>query len=263
MKKISGFLFIVSALFGLFLASSGIISTWVYRPQIIKSIDTNLDLANQVLDSTDGMLASVSQVLQSTTVDMSTLQATIDTFQSALEGVNPMLETVVHLTEEDLPNILDNTEAAISSVQNSAVEIDNVLYALTSLPYSPIKPYAPTVPLHTSLSNVYASLEQLRPTTEKLNESVATGKTSLAEVGYQLNTIADTVQGINSSLQTTAADIQQYSATMDQLKTNLETIRVKAPMWITVIDGMITFSLLWVLTVSAGMAVQGITLILK
>lgn len=116
MRRITGLLFIVSALFGLFLASTGIVITWVYRPQIITSIDSNLGLASQVLDSTDGMLDSVSQVLQSTTGDMSSMQATINSFQAALQGVNPMLETVVQLTKKDLPDILDSTQSSISSV---------------------------------------------------------------------------------------------------------------------------------------------------
>lgn len=134
-----------------------------------------------------------------------------------------------------------------------------MLYALTSVPYSPIKPYVPTVPLHTSLANVYASLDELRPTIRKLDESLATGETSLAAVGSQLTTIGDAVNGISGSLQTTAADIQKYRATMDQLKTNLENAQEKAPTWITVLDGAITFFLLWVLIVSVGMAVDGTT----
>ncbi len=262
MRRITGLLFIVSALFGLFLASSGIVITWVYRPQLITSIDTNLGLASQVLDSTDGMLDSVSQVLQSTTGDMSTMQATINSFQAALQGVDPMLVTVLQLTKKDLPDILKSTQDSISSVQNSALEVDTVLSALSSLPYSLVKPYAPTVPLHTSLANVYASLEQLKPTIQTLDESMTTGQASLADVGSQLNTIGDTVKGISGSLQTTAADIQQYRAAMDQLKTNLAAAKAKAPTWITILDGAITFFLLWVLIVSVAIAVDGITRLL-
>ena len=117
----------------------------------------------------------------------------------------------------------------MASAQSSALLIDNVLAALTSIPFSPVAAYKPDVPLHTALAQVSTSLDTLIPSLATINTSLVDGKTNLGTVEVELTKISETTQGISSTLASAQSVIDQYKAVTTQLKANVEAAQHGAP----------------------------------
>ncbi len=239
----------------------GLGATWFYQPRITKAIETNLSLTDQSLNYTESILATVNQVVESTKTDVTSLQETTSTMAAAIKDANPMLDTLIKLTGKDLPTTIDTTQSSLASAESTALLIDNVLGALTKVPFSPIAPYKPAIPLHTALANVSSSLNSLKPSLQEINTSIATGKTNMDTVGEQLSSIAASTQGINDSLNSAQADVSGYQTAINQLKDNVEKAQRTAPRTILIASWIITLLLVWILITQAGLGILGLSIL--
>ena len=256
LRRMVGILFVIAAAAGIIFSLFGLIELWRYRPLVTKTVVDNLALSDQALGTTQDVLTIASQVVQATSTDVATLQATTQTVAHAIHDTNPMLDSLVSLTQKDLPAAVSATQTSLASAQSSALLIDNVLTALTSIPFSPVT-YKPSVPLHTALAQVSTSLDSLLPSLAAINTSLADGQTSLGAMDVELTKISDTTHGISSTLASAQTVIDQYKATISQLMANVETAERQAPAWILAIAWILSFVLGWLLITQLGMGMQG------
>jgi hypothetical protein len=172
-----------------------------------------------------------------------------------------MLDSLISLTGKDLPAAVSATQTSLASAQSSAQLIDNVLAALTRIPFSPVAAYKPDVPLHTALARVSTSLNTLMPSLATINTSLADGKTNLGVVEVELTKISETTQGISSTLGSTQTVIDQYEAVTTQLKANVESAQRAAQTWMLAITWILSFVLGWLLIAQLGLGIQGLDLV--
>src|SRR5260221_12730175 len=99
-----------------------------------------------------------------------------------------MPDSLNRLTGRNFPAAITATQASLASAQGSALLIDNVLAALTSIPFSPVAAYKPDIPLHTALGQVSTSLDALTPSLASINTSLAAGQGSLRVVEVEPTT---------------------------------------------------------------------------
>src|SRR5207244_3419001 len=137
------------------------------------------------------------QVVQTTTVEVASLQTTTLALAQTIHDTTPTLDSLASLTGQDLPTAISATQTSLASAQTSAQLIDNVLTALTSIPFSPVGAYKPAVPLHTALAQVSSSLDVLAPSLATINASLASDQTNLAVVQAELTNVAETTKGIS------------------------------------------------------------------
>jgi hypothetical protein len=261
LKRIIGIVLIIGAVAGTLLSLTGLVELWRVKPVVAKSVVANLALVDQTLSTTQQALTIVGQVVQTTTVNVVALQATSTAVAQAIQDANPGLDSVISLTGKDLPATVTATQTSLASAQSSALVIDNVLAALTSIPFSPVGAYTPAVPLHTSLGQVSASLDTLKPALETINTSLVKDKTDINMVEAQLTQIADTTQGMSVSLTDAQTVIDQYIAVTTQLKANIETAQRDAPAWITAITSITSLALGWLVIAQLGLGMQGFDLV--
>jgi len=260
-RRMIGILFVIAAVAGIIFSLIGLIEIWHYRPVVTKTVIDNLALGDQVLSTTQDVLTVVGQVVQTSTTDVTSLQATTQALALAIHDTNPMLDSLISLTSKDLPAAVSATQTSLASAQSSALLIDNVLVALTSIPFSPVAAYKPDVPLHTALAQVSTSLNTLIPSLTAINTSLTDGKTNLNVMETELTKISDTTQGISSTLTNAQTVINQYKATTTQLKANVETAQREAQTWILAITWILSFVLVWILIVQLGLGLQGLDLV--
>ncbi|HEY5158625.1 MAG TPA: hypothetical protein VII93_11750, partial [Anaerolineales bacterium] len=94
-----------------------------------------------------------------------------------------------------------------------------------------------------------------------INTSLAEGKTNLGIMDGELTKISDTTQGMSSTLASAQTVIDQYKATITQLKANVETAQREAQAWILAITWILSFVLVWILIVQLGLCLQGLDLV--
>ena len=260
-RRIIGILLVIAAVAGIIFSLIGLVELWRYRPVVAKTVIDNLASCDQALSTTQEVLTIVGQVVQTSTTDVVSLQATTKALAFAIQGTNPMLDALISLTSKDLPEAVSTTQTSLASAQSSAVLIDNVLAALTSIPFSPVSAYKPDVPLHTALAQVSTSLDTLTPALVAINTSLASDKANLGVVEVELSKISETTQGISSSLGSAQTVIDQYKAFITQLKASVETAQRKAQTWIMTITWILSFVLGWILIVQLGLVMQGLDLV--
>jgi hypothetical protein len=260
LRRIVGFLLVIAAVAGIIFSLIGLIEIWHYRPVVTKTVIDNLALGDQALSTTQDVLTIVGQVVQITTLDVASMQATTKALALAIHDTDPMLDSLIGLTSKDLPAAVSATQTSLVSAQSSALLIDNVLAALTSIPFSPVAAYKPDVPLHTALAQVSTSLNTLAPSLATINTSLADGKTNLGVMEAELTKISETSQGISSTLGSAQTVIDQYKVVTTQLKASVETAQRGAQTWIMAITWILSFVLGWILIAQLGLGVQGLDL---
>ncbi len=262
LRRVIGFLLMIAAVGGIIFSAIGLIEIWRYRPVATKTVTDNLALFDQTLNTTQGVLTIVGQVVQTTTVGVASLQTTSQALAQAIHSTNPMLDSLTSLTSQGLPAAVDAAQTSLASAQTSALLIDNVLAALTSIPFSPVAAYKPAVPLHTALAQVSDSMNTLTPALASINSSLEEGKTNLGIVETELTKISETTQGISSTLASAQTLITQYEAATTQLKANVEATQRAAPAWMTAAAWILSFVLGWLLIAQLGLGMQGFEMML-
>jgi len=261
LRRFVGFLLVIAAVAGIIFSLVGLIEIWRYRPVVTKTVIDDLALGGQALGTTQDVLTIVGQVVQITTSDVVSLQSTTKALALAIHDTNPMLDSLISLTNKDLPAAVSATQTSLASAQSSALLIDNVLAALTSIPFSPVAAYKPDVPLHTALAQVSTSLDTLIPSLATINTSLVDGKTNLGVMDGEITNISETTQGISSTLARAQTVIDQYKAVTTQLKASVETAQRGAPTWIMAITWILSFVLGWLLIAQLGLGIQGLDML--
>ena len=258
LRRMVGILLIIAAAAGIIFSLVGLIEIWRYRPVVPKIVINNLALSDQALGTTQDVLTIVGQVVQASTADVASVQATGNAVALLIHESNPMLDSLISLTNNNLPAAVSATQTSLNSAQSSALFIDNALAALTNIPFLSVAAYKPEVPLHTALAQVSTSLNTLIPSLTAINTSLTDGKTNLNVMEAELTKISDTTQGISSTLTNTQTVINQYQAATTQLKANVETAQRQAPTWIMAITWIMSFILGWLLIIQLGLGLQGL-----
>jgi hypothetical protein len=260
-RRIVGILLVITAVAGIIFSLISLIEIWRYQPVVTKTVTDNLALFDQTLNTTQDVLTLVGQVVQTTTNDVDSLQATTKAFAQTIHDTNPMLDSLISLTSKDFPATVSATQNSLASAQSSALLIDNVLAALTSIPFSPVAAYKPDVPLHTALAQVSTSLNTLIPSLATINTSLADGKTNLGILEGELTTISETTQGISSTLGSAQTVIDQYKTVTTQLQASVEAAQLGVQTWMMAITWILSFVLGWLLIAQLGLGVQGLDMV--
>jgi hypothetical protein len=261
LRRLAGFLLVVAAVAGIIFSLVGLIGIWRYRPVVTQAVLDNLALSDRALSTTQDVLTIAGQVVQTTTTDVTSLQATSKAIALAIDGTNPMLDSLIGLTSQGLPAAVSATQTSLASAQSSALLIDNVLTALTNIPFSPVAAYRPAVPLHTALAQVSASLDGLTPSLATIRTSLADGKSNLGTVETELFNVSDTTRGMADTLANAQTVIAEYQAVTTQLKLNVEATQLAAPGWMTTTTWVLTLVLVWLLIAQLGLAAQGLDML--
>jgi hypothetical protein len=260
LRKLVGFLFILAAAAGMLFGILGLAGIWRYRPVVTRSVKDNLALVDQALSTTQTGLDMVGQVVQATAAEVTSMQTTIQSLAQAIHDTSPMLEALIGLTQKDFPTAISATKSSLEAAQSSALIIDKVLSALTSIPFSSVN-YNPEVPLHTALAQVSTSLDTLPASLSTISTSLEEGKTNLGALELKINDISATTQEIGTTLGSAQTIIDQYIAIANQLKARVEAAQKAAHTWITTTAWVLSFILVWMLIVQLGLGMQGLEMV--
>jgi hypothetical protein len=260
-KKFIGYLLILAAAGGIIFSLAGLVFIWSYKPVLTRSVKENLALVDQSLGSTQEVLTIVDNMVQAPSIDIASLQTTVESVAKTMQDVDPALETLIQLTSQDFPNAITSTKSSLAAAQGSALLIDNVLTALTSIPLLTVTPYQPDVPLHIALANVSSSMDTLLSSMSGITTSLSDARENLANMDEGITSILDTTQTIVDTLDSAKEIISQYQTLLTELTTKVETAQINAPTWITAAAVILSFLFLWLLIAQLGLGLQGIDLL--
>jgi hypothetical protein len=243
-KRPLGILFVIAATAGILLCLYGIFQTWRIRVSFSQSVDENLALLGETVETTRDGLDVVETVLETTAADLTLVRSSVFTLTLAIQDTNRILGSLEDLTATDLPASIDAAQTSLASAQTSAQLIDNMLATLARVPLLGLGAYQPEVPLNVALGDISTSLDPLKPSLQDISLGLADASTNLGSLADQLEVVSEASAEIDTALRDARTVIAEYRSTLTQLETNVSAAQTAVPGW--------TRSAAWVVTVLLG-----------
>jgi len=260
-NRIIGYLLIFTALIGGIVCVYGIINVWRIKDPLSTSISNTFQLTQETLSATSDALILIEGSLNSTKVSITTLENTIKSTSRSVGDTTPILDSVITLTDEELPNTILSIQTALKSAQTSAELIENVLTIITKIPFVPGDPYDPALPLHLALGETSDSLEPLYESLGDIKDSLSLSRGNLIMIQAELNIIARHINDINNTLDTAITIVLQYQEVVTRMIDRLALIESNMPTWLNGAAWGISILLVWFIIIQLGLLMQGLSLV--
>jgi hypothetical protein len=257
-RKIIGIAFIVAAIFGLIFSLAGIVLVWGVKAPLTESMFNSIELIDITLETTNSALEVVDDTLANTLTDLGTLESTIQTAGKGVDDSVPMVESISGLFSDNIPQAIEATQTALTSLQSAAATLESTLQLITAIPFLPIEDYAPDVLFTTALDDVSQSLDAIPESLGVMEDTLDTTQGNLISLSAQMNAMAGSVSELNSSIYEIQLVLGQYQDVISILQARLDAFRTNLSTIITVTAWVFTIIFIWLGIAQLGLLTQGL-----
>lgn len=261
MKRFIGLAMVLIALPSLVLTLFILIQVWTLQRPVNDSLLSGVDTFIGTLDSASAGLVTMQQSLDTTTQNITDLENTTQSLTRSLHDTGPLMNSLTTLTGKDLPTTINATQQSLNSAESSALFVDDMLSALTRVPFLPVAPYQPQVPLHTAIAQVSTSLDNLSPSLSSIDASLHTTTGNLATIETQTQEMSQSIDKIKRNLTDIKQSVAQYQTTISRLRVQLTDLRAAIPVWVMVATWVSSFVLVWLALVQVGWLIRGVQML--
>jgi hypothetical protein len=255
--RLIGISFVVAAIAGMLFSLFSLVQVWRLKPALSTGLLDGLDVIHATISTTSMGLATVSDTMKTVTGNVEALQSTTTGLAQSIHESQPLMDTLVKLLGQDLPNTITATRTSLDSAVSSSLLIDNVMGSITSLPLLGLDKYAPAVPLHTALGNVSDSLGKITPALNDIETNLITARANLGNIETGVIGMGDNIEQIKGNLDNARQVISQYQQENDILLSQVESFRKGMPALINGLAWFLTVSLVWLFINQAGLLLKG------
>ncbi|HEX6303501.1 MAG TPA: hypothetical protein VFZ76_04870 [Anaerolineales bacterium] len=260
-SRLLGGLLVIAAIFGLIFSGWALVRVWTIKSQVTAEILSTIELTQTTLEATAEGLFLAEQSLTQAKVDVISLKNTLEATGRAIRATNPILSSLSSLMANDLPDAIEATQMSLETAQSSARLIESFLRTLSSIPFLPIEPYNPQVPLQESLGEVSASLEGIPESLLDMEDNLGKSQGNLILIQAEFNIMARHVQQINESLTNAETIVVEYQEVVSELQDRTSNLENVIPQRINNLVWWLTVILIWLAITQLGMLLQGIMLL--
>jgi ABC-type transporter Mla subunit MlaD len=259
-KKAIGIGMVCLSILGILLSVFLLYQVWNYRQPVINGLQSSLDHASSLLQTTDEGLGMINQVVSNVYTSTLYLKDATDTLAQTMQSTTRFIDSAGNFIGEDLITTITNTQTALDSAQASAAVIDNILSTISKVPFIGIN-YAPTTPLNTALGQVTSSLDPVQESLKSFQTDLSTTQANMQVLIDQLSGLDQKILTINQNLAQAQNTIADYRTEVNSIKLSVVNIKANLSTWITAIASVITLIILSLVAIQIGMLLQGITLL--
>jgi cob(I)alamin adenosyltransferase len=259
-KKAIGIGMVCLSVFGILLSIFLLYQIWHYRQPVINGLQSGLDHASSLLQTTDEGLAVINQVISNVYTSTLYLSDATDTLAQTMQSSTSFMDSAGNFIGEDLITTITNTQTALDSAQASAAVIDNILGTISKVPFIGIN-YAPSTPLNTALGEVTSSLDPVQESLKNFQADLATTQTNMQSLTDQMSGLDQKIMTINKNLAQAQTTIDNYRTEVNSIKLSVANSKANLSTWITTVAAIITLIILSLVAIQIGMFLQGITLL--
>jgi archaellum component FlaC len=261
MKRLFGLAMILIALPSLVLTVFILVKVWNLQSPATNSLLSSIDVFIGTLDSASAGLVTMQQSLDTTAENITDLEKTSQSLSQSLHDAGPLMNSLTTLTGKDLPTTITATQQSLNSAESSALLVDDMLSALTRVPFLPVAPYQPQVPLHTAIAQVSTSLDNLSPSLSSIDQSLETTTGNLATIESQMQEMSQSIDKIKKNLTDIKQSVVDDQTTIARLRVQLADLKAAIPVWVMVATWLSSFVLAWLALVQIGWLVRGVQML--
>ena len=198
------------------------------------SVDENIVLTKSIITETIEVFDSVNSVLA--TVE----QTAIDTSRS-LSETSPLITESTQVITQDVPDALDDLQASMPSVIETAGLVDDALKLLSAFSFSIPIPlgdslevglgvaYDPSEPLDDALQNLSASLEDVPDELRGMQNDLDNANENLLYVSEDISSLAKDLNTMNEEISDIKPQLEKIYLDVEVLKISIQKVRKVAP----------------------------------
>lgn len=257
-RKVIGISFIVAAIFGLIFSIAGIVLVWGVKAPLTESLLNTINLVDTTLVATSSGLTVVDETLTNTLADLNNLESTIQTAGKSVGDSVPLVESISGLLSGDIPQAIEATQTALTSLQSAATTLESTLHLITAIPFLPIENYAPDVSFTTALDDVSQSLDAIPESLGVMEDTLATTKGNLTLLAAQVRIISRNIADLKSSVYQIQLVLGQYQDVIGTLQEKIDSFRSNLFTIITVTAWVFTIIFIWLGIAQLGLLTQGL-----
>jgi len=255
--RLIGAALVLAAALGMLFSLFGLIQVWRLKPAVVAGLGYELDVIHATVSTTAAGLVMVSDTMKTVTGNVADLQNTTIALAQSIHSTQPIMDTLVKLLGQDLPNTITATQISLNSASSSALLIDNLMGSITSLPLLGLNKYAPAVPLHTALGDVSGSLGKLTAPLIDIKANLITSKNNLGNIETEVIIMGNDIALIKGDLDSARQVILQYQKENEILLLQVDAARKSLPAWIDSLAWFFTIALIWLFITQIGLFLKG------
>jgi len=257
-RKIIGVTFIVAAIIGLIFSIAGIALVWGVKAPLTANLVNTIDLIYTTLDATSSGLAAVDDTLTRTISELNTLEKTVQTAGKGVDDSVPMVESLSGLLSGSIPQAIEATQTGLTTLQDAAGTLESTLQLVTSIPFLPLKKYAPEVSFTTALEDISLSLDAIPESLAEMDDTLNTTQGNLVMLADQVRIISRGVSGLKSDLYEIQLVLEQYQDVVSTIQEKVDAFRTNLYTIITITAWVFTIIFVWLGIAQIGLLTQGL-----
>jgi methyl-accepting chemotaxis protein len=215
-----------------------------------------LDALAADLDVTADGLVVIADSLTQLGVTTASIQRTLEEVDRGLGNAAQVIGNVSTVVGQDIPKVLGETNAALTTAESAARVIDRTLGVVWALLPSS-RPAEPSQPLAVSIANIGASLGDLSSSLDEIETGLTTATGDIERVRVQLRAGAASVGEITRSVSDARTVVTRYQVVVSNLKREIAQLRADLPGWLTTAAWWLAALLLLLGFTQAGLIVLG------
>lgn len=260
-RKIMGIILLIAVVLGMGTTVFGFAMLPRIKAQVEAQAGDNLTLILDALGATQETLSLANTSLNQSAEALETLNLTLGDVGQTLEDTDPLIESIVVVMSESMPEMVNATQTSLESAQSSAVVIDNMLYSLDSISFLTGIEYDPDVPLADSIIAISESMDTLEPAFDTIGDNLAVTQANLSLVSDSVDSLADNIADIGGTLADSTEIIEQYDEVLLEVRTDIDTLNNQFPGWINKAAWGVSFFLFWLIVIQIGMLFQALEML--
>jgi len=236
---------IILSILGILMAVAGIGGSWIINNRLTEGILSLLAAIQTTLQQGEAALSQISDELQTVIDRINTIQDTAVQLGESAEENAPVIAELSRLVDEELVPRIDRVRETLRSIRESLVAINNVLITLNTLPGIEL----PT--LTDELQSASDRLGELRQAVQEERTAIAEFRTGVVEeVVGRFIARTDTLLDRAASIKT---NVDNYKGQIVRLRSGVETLQSKVPVWIDWSTAAATLVILWFVLAQAAL----------
>lgn len=242
-RRVLGALLVLIGALGIALSALGVIYVWRATKDVAAAADESLVLLSDTLGDVNRSLDVASETLDGAAIAMDGLYTTTLDVSRTLSTTQITMDEMAGLAEEDLPQSIESSLAALEALEDTAAMIDQLLRGLQRFG---VGDYAPDVPLDQAVAEAGAGLEPVPDNLRDMGAGLRQTGANLDQVQTGIGLMGEHMMSFRQNVVDADAALDSHRRALQQLQARVCAARQNVGRPIRAVAWGATLLLIWI-----------------